>query len=353
LKILHVTESMATGVLEVLAQMAEHQAELGHEVEVAYVPHPDGPSAAEIRERLCSVSTIHVRGRRDAPRLTRSLALFKLMLPLLRRREWDVVHLHSSIAGVIGRSIPTGVPLVYSPHGYAFLRRDVSPLSARLYRYAERRLRHRAVTLCVSSAELAVAERALGADAHVIPNVLPRRDIEALERTPVQDRKVVVNIGRWGPQKAPERFTRAAMRYHDRADFRWIGLGESDAHSRWTVTGWLNQAGVWKELASADIIYFTSRWEGMPVGLMQAQAAGVPAIAMECVGVRDVIMDGVTGYVLEDEETAQDYLCRLLNDENELEQLRRAAIARRLRFADDAYGEDLILFYARTVAKHG
>jgi len=41
----------------------------------------------------------------------------------------------------------------------------------------------------------------------------------------------------------------------------------------------------------------TSLWEGMPLTLLDAQAIGLPAVVPDVVGCRDVVVDGVTGFV--------------------------------------------------------
>jgi glycosyltransferase involved in cell wall biosynthesis len=51
-------------------------------------------------------------------------------------------------------------------------------------------------------------------------------------------------------------------------------------------------------LAQADCFVLPSRWEGFPTALLEACAAGVPAVATDVSGVRDLIDDGCSGYVV-------------------------------------------------------
>ncbi|MFK4759322.1 glycosyltransferase [Microbacterium sp. ZW T5_45] len=353
MRILHVTEAMATGVLDVIARMSSHQAQLGHHVEVAYSPHPDGPACTAVAHRLSGASRVHVRGARENPRIRRVLALGSLYRSLVHTQEWDIIHLHSTFAGLVGRVGGRRAPIVYSPHGYSFLRKDVAPASAAVFRTMERLLGpQHDLTLCVSVDEERTTRELVGVRALTVRNVLSRSEIDLAGTRSARRRPKVVNIGRWGPQKAPERFARAARLLHDVADFRWIGPGQIDGASRWTTSGWIDSDAVWSELEDASVIYFTSRWEGMPVGLMQAQAAGVPAVAMDCIGVRDVVIDGVTGHVASDEDQAIAILRRLLRNPSELKVLEENSRALRYRFADDTYGEDVIRAYETALDSH-
>lgn len=59
------------------------------------------------------------------------------------------------------------------------------------------------------------------------------------------------------------------------------------------------QLDIAKRLARADSLLCTSRREGLPGVVLQAQAAGVPVIALRCRGVADALVDGVGGHIYE------------------------------------------------------
>ena len=58
-------------------------------------------------------------------------------------------------------------------------------------------------------------------------------------------------------------------------------------------------------LTAMDIFCLTSHKEGLPIGLLEAMAAGLPVIGTEVDGIRDVIVDKRNGFLLEPENTAQ------------------------------------------------
>ena len=57
------------------------------------------------------------------------------------------------------------------------------------------------------------------------------------------------------------------------------------------------RADVINELAQADLYLSTALWEGMPVSIIEACAAGVPVIARNCDGNKDIISHGSNGYL--------------------------------------------------------
>jgi len=116
----------------------------------------------------------------------------------------------------------------------------------------------------------------------------------------------VVTSGRICYQKAPWRFRDLAVGCADLpAEFIWLGDGDLRADlmvdsvllTHMEIAGWLPRSGVYAELAHADIFVLPSLWEGMPLALIEAQAAGLPAVVSNVVGNRDVVIDGETGFV--------------------------------------------------------
>ena len=62
----------------------------------------------------------------------------------------------------------------------------------------------------------------------------------------------------------------------------------------------------------------TSRYEGLPMVLIEAQSCGLPIVSMACkCGPRDIVSDGVNGYLVKDGDISgmADRICRLIEDE--------------------------------------
>ncbi|MEO5920953.1 MAG: glycosyltransferase, partial [Pseudolysinimonas sp.] len=207
----------------------------------------------------------------------------------------DVVHAHSSYAGIFVRTTLRTRPdrrLVYSPHCFAFERRDLSPVTRMLVRAAERVLARNTDTFAACSpgearSAVRLARRG-GARVIHVPNVARVPALAMLEH---REPNRVVTVGRIGAQKDPD-FYRAAVLHMRRngqpgLDARWIGDGD-DAIARARlerigipVSGWLSSFDAHCALGGAGVYLHTARWEGFPIAILEALELGVPVIARD------------------------------------------------------------------------
>jgi len=103
------------------------------------------------------------------------------------------------------------------------------------------------------------------------------------------------------------------------------------------MPGWQENVAEW--LAVSDLFVFPSEREGMPVCLMEALCMGVPVVTSNSRGCRDVVRDGVDGYVLKDTSASQivDAFDRLVNNPQTLSSMRISAAARGGEFDRNEY----------------
>jgi glycosyltransferase involved in cell wall biosynthesis len=78
-----------------------------------------------------------------------------------------------------------------------------------------------------------------------------------------------------------------------------------------------NRADVPELLALSDIFVLPSRWEGLPIALLEAMGAGLPVVATNVEGVDEVVQDGVQGLLVSPDDAAAlaDALLQLIVDE--------------------------------------
>jgi len=242
-----------------------------------------------------------------------------------RDRRVDVVHTHSSKAGILGRLAArrAGVPVVvHTVHGWSF--NDTQPWPVRAtYRALERiaaRWTDRLVVVSSRNADVGLAhgigrpDRYVTVHSGIAADVYRRpRGVRASVRAALgygPDDLVVATVGNLKPQKAPLDFVAAAARIaaeEPRARFFLVGdgplAGEVEARGaalglggRVRLLGWRDDVA--DLLQAMDVFLLTSRFEGLPRSVLQAMAAGVPVVATAVDGTPEVIVDGESGLLV-------------------------------------------------------
>lgn len=341
--IVHVTETLATGVLAVISTLIEQQLADGHRVSlIGSSVRPDTnpdfrkkiPPAAQYIE-LPMQKEIGLRDLGDAIKLRR----------LLRSLNPDAIHLHSSKAGAIGRlaSISMGCTTVYQPHGFAFLRRDVSDLKRHFYGFLEFLLGifPSKIAACSAGEAAAAAKYLKWRTIDVIPNGIKFPDFAP--RASTGSHKIVVGTcGRICPQKDPFFFAKVAQLCGVEFEFRWIGAGDypdgEQALKAANVNclGWRSNGDVPYELAQLDIYIQTSAWEGMPISVIEAMSAGLPVVVTDVAGNRDLVQSVAPDCVVRTPADMADQVRRLSLD-SELRSRYGEALRRDAR---DKYGAE-------------
>lgn len=318
--VVHATECLAGGTLGFLVRLVHELDALGVSQTLVYSRRPD--TAADALDAFpASLRTIEVPAARGW-HVEHVVAMMRRLHQAIAERPTIAVHLHSSKAGFVGRLALAlthrRVRVLYSPHGLAFLNRR-KRLASAAYRCLEMlagRLRCQPVGCSEGEAEW--LERITGRAALVLENPVAPEFFD-IPRTPTTP-PVVLSIGRVCEQKAPEVFAELAVRMevdelHTR--FVWVGAGESEREAQLRavgaeVTGWVASDDVRRHLSAATVYVQTSRWEGMPLSVIQAMAAGVPCVVTDVVGNRDAIRHGTTGFIARDLDELASYVALLL-----------------------------------------
>lgn len=284
------------------------------ETALVYNTRP-GNSPAEYAA-LAGVEAVRV------PEMTREihpaldLAALKALVDLFRRRRPDVVHAHSSKAGVLARlaARAAGVPRVfYSPRGYNFLMEDRSWAERQLFVWMERLCSRIGTVAAVSESEADLARRrawtrrvAVVHDAYLGKEPGPPTAHEGL---------VVAAVGRATFARRPEAFARLAAALAGKARFVWVGDGElREDLAGVEVTGWLDAAEVSSRLLASDVFVHFSRWEGLPNAVLEAMAHGLPVVASAVPGNSDLVAEGRSGFLVRDEAGLRARVDELLGD---------------------------------------
>ncbi|OLL31192.1 glycosyl transferase [Burkholderia sp. SRS-W-2-2016] len=334
MRVVHITEAFGGGVLSMLTELCNRTAATGAKVTVLFSMRPETPK--NFRELFHpDVDLVYVSMCREVHPRKDWLSMWE-MAAHIRRCDPTVIHLHSSKASVLGRAAARvatqHAKIFYSPHGLAFLRSDVSRAKQLAFLTFERvaALMGGTVVAC-SPGELNEIKGGMHVkDAALIENGV---NIESIPVRQVrEDTDIVIGMnGRASFQKHHEMFIALANTLHDSSTrFLWIGGNRDDLKDEretpaLTCSGWLTRSRALELVSGLDIYVQTSRWEGMPVALIEAQVAGIPAVVTDVVGNRDVVVHGVTGFVASTQEQMARYLTDLREDRQLREKMGNAA----------------------------
>jgi glycosyltransferase involved in cell wall biosynthesis len=352
MRVLEVTESFATGTMEVVRLIAEQAARDGHAVAIAYGVRPETP--ADLGQRIgAEVEQVELpwAGRTLLAQLRAARALRRLC------RDWkpDVVHLHSSFAGAVGSlAIPRGIPTVYTPHAYSFLTTR-SRLSRVLYRSAERFIARRTSMVgAVSKSEARLARDVGATSVEVIPNGIPELDQPPTATRSPSEPPAVVTVGRIVRQRQPAATARIMASVADIAAVEWIGGPGPDESLAGDVralgipvTGWLDRDVAVRRLSQATVLLNWSAWDSHPLGVLEAMAFDVLVIGSDIEANRDLLG---AEQVRASEDQAAELLREVLTDRDRREELLETQRARSRPFAASQMARDWLRIYDRLTA---
>lgn len=286
-----------------------------------------------------AVPVVRVPLVRPLQPLTDARALAALR-SLLARHPVGIVETHMAKAGMVGRLAALTVAprprTIHTFHGHV-LEGYFSPVVTKAFLATERAMaRHTDVLVAVSPeirdelVDLGVGRPdqyrvvPVGLDLAPFLTVSGPSGVLRARLGLGPEVPLIGALGRLVPIKDHPTLLRALARLPD-AHLALVGDGECRADLEALardlgVAGRAHFTGWWPEVASAladvDVVALTSRNEGTPVALMEAAAAGRPAVATDVGGVRSVVEHGVTGLLAPpgDVEALAAHLGRLLGD---------------------------------------
>lgn len=290
MKVVHVTQPVEAGVAVVVLELATAQRRRGWDVRIAC------PATGWLPEEAAKAGIpVHPwqATRSPGPRTARELLDLRR---ILRGIQPDLVHLHSSKAG-LGRLVTRGgTPTLFQPHLWSF-RIAEGLLSRACRRWEALASRWTHLLVCVSDDELA-AGRATGvtAPAEVVCNGV---DTRQLQPKPKEDETpTAVCVGRVAHQKGQDLLLRAWPKVLETvpdAQLLIVGDGPMAATLRTAHHPQVHWHGHSDSVAGfyerADVVVLPSRAEGMALVPLEAMACGRSVVAFDVEGVRQSLGD--------------------------------------------------------------
>jgi glycosyltransferase involved in cell wall biosynthesis len=262
----------------------------------------------------------------------RDWSSYRRLLQLLKQIRPDIVHTHSSKAGILGRAAAyrLGIPCVHTIHGPAFYAGQ-SPVTYRLYRWLETwaaKRCDRLISVCDAMTDQYVAAGVAPREKFVtvysgmeVDRFLnPPRSRDDVRRSLgfMPDEIVVGKVARLFDLKGHDDVISAAeqaIRANPQLRFLFVGDGllrtklelritELGLRKHFVFTGLVPPEQVAELIHAMDIVVHTSLREGLARVLPQALIAGKPVISYDVDGAREVVLPNRTGFLLPPRDVA-------------------------------------------------
>jgi len=300
MKILHVCETALGGVGTHLNELIPLQLASGGQDQIILLA-PRGHLAL-----LTDIPPLALRTFWRPSRLLSLPFLAVRFIGAVVRFRPDIVHVHSTVAGIIVRLIAPFFQLkvIYCPHSWA-MDREQSALMVRVISFVERALAKVTARIVAVSENERQRGLQIGIPAHKIITVLNGIKSQPPEYPPVEwtdPRLKLLFVGRLDRQKGIDVLLKAIDGLEDKVVVRVIGdRVVGDKHESFAAyphvehLGWLNSAAVNAQLAACDLVVMPSRWEGLPIVGLEAMRARKPLVAASVGGIPELVEEGKTG----------------------------------------------------------
>lgn len=344
MKVLHVLNSrIYSGAEKVVCQII-HSFETGEKVEMVYC----SPESENVAQMISAQNVTY------APVASLTPSNLKAVID---RVQPDLIHAHDMRAGFVSALCCGKIPMVSHIHNNAFDARGISPKSI-AYLLAGWKAKH-ILWVSQSSYEGYAFHKFFAKKSSVLFNIL---DLEQIYEKKAQDEASydfdMIYVGRLTYQKDPQRLMRLCARLKEgKPDLKVaiVGTGELEAETKQLCeelgiadhVHFLGfQSNPIKMVADSKALVLTSRWEGTPMCALEALALGTPVVSTPSDGMKDLIDNGVHGYLHEEDEQLARSLLKILLDPEHRQELSRNCLEKSGKINDvQAYKQAILACY--------
>lgn len=309
LRILFLVHSLRRGGAErVLLEIALGLRAKGHVVEVAAWLDVDeyGEECYRSVPRHFLMPRSEYRWPWSVPRTARRLR------ELVAKFQPDVIELHTPTVAWVAAWAQVKIPCIHVVQGYGAITRSGS-FKDWLMRQGDR-LAHRILLLnfivpAPPMAEVAAAHYSLERSRFTsVPNAVDVHSFMPCSKIP-DDAPTIMMLGTLSPHKGQQWGVRAIcelIKFLPKAQLKIVGEGSYRAE----LEGMIEAIGIkgnveltgrrqdaFEMMAASHVFWHLSESEGLPMVILEAMASGVPVIGFDVRGTRDVVIDGMTGYL--------------------------------------------------------
>lgn len=311
MRVLHIiTLCELGGAQSVVANIANSLCN-GHDVIVAS-GEGDGKMWDMLDKR---VERVHCKHLQRKPSLLGDLRTLYDFWRLYRKYRPDIIHLHSSKAGILGRVAFPKKKTIYTVHGF-----DTVRLANRHFLFLEKLMKR----CCASIVAVSKYDEQNLIAENIKKNVItvyngtltPVVNDKLSFKIPQEYKKTVLCVARNIYPKNPQLYMDVARMLPQYA-FVWIGNKEPVEGTPDNVYFLGNIPNAARYVSIADLFVLPSNYEGLPIVIIEAMSLGKPVVASDVGGVSELVHNGVNGYALENNAAlfAEKISCILENRE--------------------------------------
>jgi len=329
MRIVHVTEAFEGGMIEFLRCLTNATPEIEHTI--IYGRHLFFEKAKPIFPVSVKFIAWHDIETNISP-IKDIKALNNLIKILKKEKPFDVLHLHSAKANILGRIAANRVrqkKIIYTPHGATFLRKDVSAFTRNFFALIEKSISIFPAKIVGVSKSEADAYRKIGMKADYVNNgkYFPQHPPKNIDDTVLN----IVTTGRAMQQKNPALFNEIASEFVNNPTVNFIWIGDGNQRNLLTsanikITGWISHTEVEKYLSEANLYISTALWEGLSYAVLEAMSMRLPLLLSNCPGNSDLVVNNMNGFLFNTPQQAIDFIHQYLNQKELLQKHGEASL---------------------------
>lgn len=263
-----------------------------HEVTVI-AGEGDGKMFNAIDDRVRKIYYPHLRRDISLYHDTKTLVA---MWKFNRKLQPDIIHLHSSKAGLLGRLVFPRRKIIYTIHGFDSIR-----VAFRQFLPIERIMQRRCAAIVgVSQYDMnSLHSEGIFANTHLVYNGVdvPQQQSSATASFPTGYAKTVLCIARVAKPKRHDIFIECAKRLPQYA-FVWIGNLDPVDNVPDNVFFLGNIPNAAAYCKQADLFVLPSNYEGLPIVILEAMCQGKAIVASKVGGISEMVIDNKNGFAV-------------------------------------------------------
>ena len=343
--------------------------ELGYDVTIAANFNCEDSNSKEKNDEFCrimqeeGIKVQHIDFSRKLFNISKQIKSIKQTKELLKQ-GFDLIHCHSPICAAITRIVANkyrkkGTKVIYTAHGFHFYKG--APIKNWLIYYPIEKFCSRLtdMLITINKEDYNLAKEKFSAKETIyIPGV--GIDVEKFSSFPFSvdekrkfrdeigvphDAKLLASVGELNANKNHQLVLRAMTLLKDKTvHYAIAGIGDNDKNlirmaTELGLSENLHLLGYRTDIAriykAADICCFPSIREGLGLAAVEAMACGLPLVAAENRGTRDICVQGVNGFLSSpfSPEEFKENLEKLLNDDKLCDSMRKANVERAKYFS--------------------